>query len=87
MNELEQKILDVLGSGNLTLKEIADQLGLSNSALWQSGLNRLIGNGTVEKLRSDTFTVYRVARARDSREEDSFKQIDNKLGEWRKWQH
>ena len=65
MNELEQKILDVIGNRNLKLKEIAEEVGLSSSEVWQGGLNRLISAGEVEKRRSDTMTVYRRACARD----------------------
>lgn len=59
MNELEQKILDVIGIRSLTLTEISDQLKMTNSEIWQGGLNHLIGTGEIEKLRSDTMTVYR----------------------------
>lgn len=72
MNELEQNILDAIGTGNLTLQEIADQLGIEKSEVWQNGLNRMIGAGMIEQIRSDKISTYRV-RARNSREADSFK--------------
>ena len=63
MNEFEKKILDAIGTKNLTLQEIADQLGIDKSEVWQNGLNRMIGAGTIEQIRSDRYTSFRV-RAR-----------------------
>ncbi len=63
MNKLEQKILDAIGTKNLTLQEIADQLGIEKSEVWQ-GLNRMIGAGTIEQIRSDRYSFYRLSRAR-----------------------
>lgn len=62
MNELEQKILDVIGTRNLTLREIADELDMSAADIWHGGLNRLVGTGEVEKLVSDSMTIYRRSR-------------------------
>lgn len=60
MNEMEQKILDVIGTKNLTLQEIADQLEISTSEVWQGGLNRMIGAGMIEQIKSDRYILFRV---------------------------
>ena len=62
MNELEQKILDVIGTRNLTMREIADELDMSVADIWHGGLNRLIGTGDVEKMTSNSMTIYRRSR-------------------------
>lgn len=60
MTELEQKILDVLIGQDMTMKEIADVIGVSTSEVYHNGLFRLIGAGYVEKVRSDKKTCYRI---------------------------
>ena len=60
MNEMEQKILDAIGTGNLTLQEIADQLGIEKSEVWQNGLNRMIGAGMIEQIKSDRYILFRA---------------------------
>ena len=62
MNELEQKILDVIGTRNLTMREITDKLDMSVADIWHGGLNRLIGTGDVEKMTSNSMTIYRRSR-------------------------
>lgn len=63
MTELELKILDVLIGQDMTMKEIADVIGVSTSEVYHNGLFRLIGAGYVEKVCSDKKTCYRISPA------------------------